>query len=218
MIDIKYDGIVSDNYYSETEGYKYSGYIVENKTKEGFRSGYINYKGQEILKPEYNKVICLTQIEEDANRYLIFEKNGKAGLKKNKETVLKNEYQSIEYDELNQLFVIERNKKYGVVDKNAKSVIPVEYDNILIDGIYIYASVGENQTVFLTNGKEEKTPKYKTRLETNSEEYYIVIDDENNQGIIDKTGKEIIPNDYLYVEYLFDHYFIVCDYSRTSRN
>lgn len=42
LIDIKYDEISLDQYYTEQNKYNEAGYIVGNKTEEGYRYGYIN--------------------------------------------------------------------------------------------------------------------------------------------------------------------------------
>ena len=43
VIPVEYETITADNYYSEKNLYKTTGFIVSKKTDEGYRYGYINY-------------------------------------------------------------------------------------------------------------------------------------------------------------------------------
>ena len=51
---------------------------------------------------------------------------------------IKNEYQSISYDESNKLLVIEKTKKYGVASIEGNVIVPTEYNQIDITGVYLY--------------------------------------------------------------------------------
>ena len=70
----KYDFIESDGYYTEENGYKKSGYIVRITTSDGYRYGYYDSDGVQVLSEEYNQITRLTQIKSDI--YLIAAKNG----------------------------------------------------------------------------------------------------------------------------------------------
>ena len=83
IIKCEYDKIAIDNYYTDTDKYKYSGYIVGNKTQDGYRYGYINCKGKKLLNNEYNEITRITEIKDNDNVYLISAKNGQYGLTKN---------------------------------------------------------------------------------------------------------------------------------------
>lgn len=115
MVEIAYDKIEVDGYYTDENRYRYAGYIVSNKTSEGYRYGYLNDKGKEILKLEYNDISRVAEIEDNNNSYLICAKNGQYGIYKNGEQILENGYQSIRYDATNQIFVIEKSKKYVII-------------------------------------------------------------------------------------------------------
>ena len=47
VVDAEYDNVAVDAYHTNGVGYKFAGYIVSNKTEEGHRYGYIDYKGKE---------------------------------------------------------------------------------------------------------------------------------------------------------------------------
>lgn len=209
LIDIKYDTISGDNYYSKENEYKLGGYIVGNKTDEGYRYGYIDNKGKNILKIEHNKIYRMTEIEDDNNAYLVAEKNGQAGLLKNGQVILNYEYEKIEYDDLNHVFIIEKNNKCGVVDISGKTIVDIDYNNITIEGIYIYSNKENQSFIFDMNGNRQETPKYKNIIATNNNEYKITIDSNYKYGVENKEGQILIPNKYYYLEYIFDDYFIV---------
>ena len=210
LIKVEYDIILNDNYYDDDNNYLYSGYIVGNKTDEGYKYGYINYAGKTILKIEYNKVNRVNEIQEGKNVYLIAEKLGKAGLTKNKKQLLDYENQSIVYDELNKVFITEKNEKFGLFSKDGKEILNTEYDNIFIEGTYINAVKDEKTKVYDAKGNELQKLKFRSMIATENENYYITVDSEYNQGVSDKEGNIIIQNKYVYVGYLFDDYFIAC--------
>lgn len=213
LINIEYDKIEVDGYYAGKDEYKYAGYIVSNKTDEGYRYGYINSNGKMILKIEYNQISRITQIDDNENAYLINAKNGQYGLTKNDKEILNNEYQSISYDEANKLLVIERSKKYGVASLDGKVLVPTEYTQIDITGIYLYAKNNQGTTVYNNDGTEANIDTSIAILNTSNEKYRIRINNENETkyGVIGKNGTQIIDEKYNYIEYLYDNYFIVSD-------
>lgn len=211
LVNIAYDQIAIDGYYVSEEGYKYSGYIVSNKTQEGYRYGYIDNKGKMILETEYNQLSRITEIEDNENIYLIGAKNGQFGMTKNKEEIIKNEYQSIVYDEANNLLVVEKSKKYGIANLDGQIIVPTQYNQIDITGIYLYAKNEQGTTIYNSNGTEANIDTNITILDTANEKYRIRINNENETkyGIIGKDGKQYIEEKYNYIEYLYEDYFIV---------
>lgn len=211
LIGIVYDQISVDGYYTNENGYKNAGYIVSNKTQEGYRYGYIDSKGNLILKLEYNQLSRITDIKDDDNVYLLGAKNGQFGINKNEKELIKNEYQSILYDQTNQLFVVEKSKKYGVATLEGKVIVPEQYDQIDTVGIYLYAKNEQGTTVYNSNGTEANIDRNIEILNTTNEKYRIRINNENGTkyGVIGKDGKKIVEEKYNYIEYLYDNYFIV---------
>lgn len=211
LIGIVYDQISVDGYYTNENGYKNAGYIVSNKTQEGYRYGYIDSKGNLILKLEYNQLYRITDIKDDDNVYLLGAKNGQFGINKNEKELIKNEYQSILYDQTNQLFVVEKSKKYGVATLEGKVIVPEQYDQIDTVGIYLYAKNEQGTTVYNSNGTEANIDRNIEILNTTNEKYRIRINNENGTkyGVIGKDGKKIVEEKYNYIEYLYDNYFIV---------
>lgn len=212
IIDPAYDQISVDGYYTDDEGYKYAGYIISNKTDEGYRYGYANYKGKMLLKPEYNQLSRIIEIEDNENSYIICSKNGQFGVTKNEKEIINNQYQSIAYDENNNLLVVEKSKKYGVLTLEGGTVLKEQYNQIDITGSYLYAENDEGVTVYNNNGTKADIDVNTSILDTNNENYKIKIESQNDvtkYGVIGKSKEQIIEEKYNYVEYLFDNYFIV---------
>ncbi len=210
LVDIKYDTIAIDEY--EINGsYYYSGYIVSVKTEEGYRYGYIENNGKEILKTEYNEISRVNDIEDKEKIYLICAKNGQYGVVKGQENILENEYQSIRYDTTNHVFVVEKSKKFGVANLEGKLIVPVEYNQIDITGIYFYAQNEQGTTVYNSNGTQANIDANAAILNTDNEKYRIRINSEKGTkyGVINHEGKQLIEEKYNYIEYLYDNYFIV---------
>lgn len=211
ILEIEYDEIKVDEYYTDENQYQYAGYIVLIKTEEGYRYGYINNKGKEILSTEFNEISRVTEMQDNDNAYLICAKNGQYGVTKNEEVIIGNEYQSIHYDTVNKLFVVEKSKKYGVINLEGKVIVPIQYHEIDITGIYIYAQNEKgDKTVYNTNGTQENIDANIAILNTSNEKYKIKIVNENGTkyGVINKEGKQLIEEKYNYIEYLHDNYFI----------
>ncbi len=213
LVDIDYDEINVDGYYTDENNYKYAGYIVSNKTEEGYRYGYINSYGETILKVEYNELSRINDIENKDSVYLICAKNGQFGVIKDGKNLLNNEYQSIRYDENNSVLVVEKTKKYGIANLDGKLIVPVEYSQIDITGIYIYAQNTQGTTVYNTDGTQANVETNISILNTDNDKYRIRINNENGTkyGIIGKDGKKIVDEKYNYIEYLYNNYFIVSD-------
>lgn len=173
----------------------------------------MDHKGKEILKPEYNEIERVKERNDLDNIYLICAKNGQYGVTKNDEIIIKNEYQSIHYDGSNQVMVLEKSKKYGVANIEGKRIIPIQYDEIDITGIYLYAKNHQGVTVYNKNGEQVNVNSNIAILNTSNENYKIKINNENGTkyGVIQKDGKQLIEEKYNYMEYLYDHYFIVSD-------
>lgn len=210
MIPTEYDQISVDKYYTDENSYKDAGYIVSITTNEGYRYGYINKDGKKLLETEYNELSRINEIENSQDVYILCAKNGQYGINKNEENIISNEYQSITYNEANNIFIVERSKKYGVRNINGKEIIPVEYSQIDTTGIYIYAQNQEENKVFNSLGEEQNISSNIEILNTDNENYRIKIDSTNGTkyGVVNKNNEQIIEEKYNYIKYLSDNYFI----------
>lgn len=211
LIRPQYDQINVDGYSNDENGYKNAGYIVGNKTEEGYRYGYIAITGKTLLETEYNEIQRITDVKEN-DIYLIAAKNGQYGLFKNKEQVIGNEYQSITYNLTDETLILQKTKKFGVANLDGKIIIPVEYKQIDSIGMYIYATNEDGkENIYTKEGTEIQVDSNIAILETSNENFKIKIDNTNGTvySIIDKNDNIITKQKYSYIEHLSDDNFIV---------
>lgn len=208
IIKCEYESVTSDNYYSENGNNKQAGFIVSKKTEDGYRYGYVNYRGTIILKTIYTQLERVTEIANEKGVYFIAFKNGQAGLLKNNKEILNYEYEDIQYNVLGSIFVTKRNGKYGAVNQEGTTVLYPEYDNVYTGGMYLNALKDKDIFIFDLNGKKIETNEV-SKTKTENANYYITIDKNNKYKVVDSKDNIIIDKDYTYIEYLPGDYFIV---------
>lgn len=211
VIPIEYETISADNYYHEETLYQRAGFIVSKKTDAGYRYGYINYKGNIILKPEYTEIERVTEIQDDQDSYLVALKDGQAGLLKNKKVILNYEYEDIGYNSYNDVFVIQRNGKQGIADRKGNIKIGVEYDNILFGGIYINATKNGELSVLDMKGNQVQETDILSKIPTKDQKRYIISDKNEKYKVIDEQGNSVIDKNYSYIEEIENNYYIVAN-------
>lgn len=178
LIKPEYDFISGDEYYTNDKKYALSGYILGLKTTDGYRYGYMNYKGKILLEVEYNDIIRLGGIgseDTDKDVFLIAQKNGQCGLIKNKKVVLDFRYQSIDYSGVNNFFIVTRSTKTGVYNSTGKKIISVKYDSVQVHDNYIYTKLKDEEAYYNLNGN---------RIDKGS----IKEDDEKSEDKTEKTS------------------------------
>lgn len=211
VVKTEYDKITSDEYYTEKDEYKKSGFIVSVKTEDGYKCGYISYNGKKLLDTKYNDIERISK--EDEKIYLIASENGKSGLYKNSKNIIPNEYQSISYDD-NDVLILQKNKKYGVAKLDGKIIIPVEQEAVESKGIYLYAKSSNDNRVYDNQGNIIDINYNRAIYQTESEDYKISTILNNNityYGIVDKNGNKLVDEKYRYIEYLYGNYFVATD-------
>lgn len=209
VIKPEYETITSDNYYNEKTKNKTTGFIVSKKTEDGYRYGYINYRGKMILDTEYTELERVTSISNEKELYFIAFKEGQAGLLRNKKVILNYEYEDIQYSSLNDVFVVQRNGKQGIASKKGETIVNTEYDSITFGGMYINAKKGSTIYLFDLNGASIENKEIVSKTATENPNYFITVDQNDIYTVIDGEGKTVIDNDYSYIEYLSGDYFIV---------
>lgn len=215
IVKIAYDSISADGYYEEETKYQKAGFIVGQKKQEGYRYGYINFKGEQLLDVLYNEVNRITEITQN-EVYLFALKNGQAGIYQNKKQVIEHNYEEIEYNKQNELFIVEKNEKQGVISKEGKEILKTEYDFIMISGQNINAEKNGITYYFDQEGKEKKNQNNITVLSTENSNYFITVNEQDQFGIMDQNQTRILENEYSYIEYAFGNYFIVTKGSTVS--
>ena len=212
LVKTKYDKIETDKFYEEGNEYKKSGYIVSKTTDEGYRYGYVNLEGKEIIATKYNDLYRITEINSE-DIYIICAENGKYGLIKNNKKVIENDYQSLTYTESNNTIIALKGKNYGVLSIDGKILVPLEYKQIDITGEYIYATNDENTKIFDSNGKETNMSEDLAIINIPNTEYKLYIETIGGKTTynIYKNETKITKNNYSYIQYLYDNYFIVAN-------
>lgn len=207
LVELKYDGVVTDNYYTDETKYVEAGFIVSNTTNDGYRYGYINYQGKKILDVEYSDIVRVT---EQKGIYLISAKNGQYGLYKESKQLIKPEYQSIVCTE-NGAIIVERNKQYGIANLKGEIKVETKYSEIGENGIYLYARNVRENDVYDVEGNKLDISFNKNVYLTGNENYRITTvlnNDVTYYGIENKEGIELVNTNYRYIEYIFGDYFI----------
>lgn len=204
----------SDGYYDNKNNTEAGGYIVSNKTQEGYRYGYVNYKGKILLDAKYNHIYRVLDIDNKDKVYIIAAKNGRYGVSLNGRTIINYEYQFIDYYNKIESFVLQKSENYGVANISGEIIIPVKNESVEIKGEYIYVSNEEENKVYDKNGNEAQIDFDTSINATENEKYFIKIVEKDEQyfyGIVNKDGNELIKPNYTYIEYLFDDYFIAAN-------
>ena len=209
IVKPEYNSIATDGYYQQDTKYEKAGYIVNIKTEEGYRYGYINYKGTQTLDTIYTNIKRITEIKDSSSVYLLTYKNGKTGIIKNGQTILENEYEDIEFDSTNQILAVQKNAQKGVYDLSGRMILPIQYDEIFFAGKYINCKKDDKLLVFDASGILQSDDSYKSMVPVNNNKYSITINRDNEYGVIDSNKQVVIQNNYSYIEYAFDNYFIV---------
>lgn len=212
LVKTNYDKIEADKFYEESNGYKKSGYIVSKKTEDGYRYGYVDLEGKQIIETNYNDLYRITDIESD-NIYTICAENGKYGLLKNGKKIIENEYQSLVYNESNNTLTGLKGKEYGIISIDGKIIVPFEYKQIDIAGEYIYATNDKNTKIFDSDGQEANIDKNLSIINIENTDYKIYIKTTNGKTTynIYKNEVKTTKNEYTYIQYLYDNYFIACN-------
>lgn len=204
----------TDGYYDNKNNQEVAGYIVSNKTEDGYRYGYVNYRGKILLEAEYNRIYRVMDIENKDKVYLIAAKNGRYGASLNGKDIINYEYQFIEYNNKIEGFILQKSENYGVANISGKIIIPVENELVEVKGRHIYVSNEEIGKVYDKNGKEEQIDFNTSFNSIENEKYFIKIVEKDEQylyGIADQEENDLIEPQYTYIEYLFDDYFIASD-------
>ena len=208
ILPTEYDLIEADGYYSNSSQNKKEGYIIANKTDQGYRYGYINSQGKKILEVEYNEIERINSILEDEKIYIMAMKNGKMGVYQNETIVIPHDYEDIVYNKVNNLFTVQKNGKQGVINLQGNIVLQAEYDDIQFSGKIIKATKEGNTVFYNDKGEEQEKSNFADILYTTNDDYFITINQEGKYGVIDKQKQTIIQNNFEYIEYAFKDYFI----------
>lgn len=208
VVEIKYSNITIDTYEEEETKYFKTGYIVSNIEDNNTMYGYVNYKGKEIIETKYSKIERITEIY-DNNIYLVCFDDNKVGLIKNTSIVIDFEYEKITYNKYNNVFVSQKDEKFGVISITGKVQIDNIYDNIVFGGELIRAYTEEEYKVLDIYGSQTDNQDVIQKFKTMDNNHYIIVNSDNIYMITDKYGNIIIDKSYSYIEELCENKYKV---------
>ena len=209
VVKCKYDTIESDGYYEEGANYNKSGFIVGNKKDKGYEYGYLNSCGEQVLPNKYEQIERITNTKKDDDIYLVAFENGKAGFYINKKNIIKNNYEDIAYDMNNDCFVLQADSKQGVSDLEGNIVVDIQYDSLFISGKYINAQKNGQVDIYNYDNKQKINYENIAGLnQTTNDKYSIAITKDDKYKILDIQNNQIKENEYDYLEYMYDDFFI----------
>lgn len=206
----EYDVIESDGYYEDDNvQYKKSGFIVGKNNDNKIKYGYINRKAEKLLDEKYDQIERIDNPDKGDDVYLVTVENGKAGVYKNKNCVIANEYEDIGYDKNNKCLILQKDSKLGLCNMDGNIQIELKYDNIFISGKYINAQNGENIDIYDYSTKKKIDYDGIVGInQTTTNQYSIAITDDEKYKIIDNEQDELKEQKYDYLEYIYEDYFI----------
>ena len=205
-IELKYDSIIGDEYFTEKDGYTKAGYIIGTKGKNGFTYGYFNNFAEKVLEGDFESISRILKYDEDDD-YLIVMKKKKKGVYKNSKKIIEQNYQNINYADSSKIFVVKRNSNYGIFSTSGKEILPVKYKAYNLAGDYISVENENGQKeIYDVNGNKVSNLNYRSVQASGNKSSYIAIDDSGFYSII--TNGETISDNYTYISYAFNNYFI----------
>lgn len=208
IIKSKYDGIKCDGYYTEKDKYEQAGFIVNIVTSEGYRYGYIDCNGKELLKTEYNDLNRILEKTNDKDIYLIASKNGRVGIIKNKDIITDFEYEYIEYSSESDLLIVQKNSKQGILNFQNAEVVPINYTNIIISNQYINAQKDLEVEIFELSGQKVDIEGYICITQTEDNNYNIAITSQDEYKILDNNKNAITKEIYEDIKSIDGKYYI----------
>lgn len=208
-IKIEYDSIVGDEFYEESEKYNLTGYIVGTKTDTGYLYGYLDADGDNVLDVEFESISRVLKYNDNAS-FLIVMTNGRRGVYKDSKEIISQNYQNIIYAESSDIFVVRRNSNYGIFNTSGDEILEVKYAGYSLAGDYISVQLDDGtKELYDVNGNKISNLNYTSIESAGSTGAYIAVDSNGYYNII--IGGDTISNNYTYISYAFDNYFIFRD-------
>lgn len=200
---------IYNNYtYSETStGIRYPDYINVQKDT-GY--GVLDLKtGEEVVPCVHNKA----HYHSWTGGYLLY-KDGKSGMFDCEQGILavpcQYDHIGINYleDGEHYVYIVVDADKCGVISKEGKMILPVEYDNISHQGAYLVLTKDSVSTIYdPINRKEKESFRVGENLYPISDRI-MVVSDGDNKGIANcKTGQLIVPCEYSVIEWMDNSYY-----------
>jgi hypothetical protein len=205
VVPVSYYSIIGDEYCSEKDAYKNTGFIVSTKSKTGILYGYYNKDGKKILDTKYEDITRVLEYSDSAT-YLIVMSNGKKGVLKNGKKIIDLNYQDVIYSVGSEIFIVNKNGKYGFFSKDGREILEAKYKSYQIAGDYISVEDDNTTSLYDKNGNYIDQKNYTSILEVGNSEYFIAVSGQDGTYSIISKEKNI-NNNYKNITYLFDELF-----------
>ena len=155
--------------------------------------GYSEVNMEEATAEDEEEDSIATEVDED--RYLYKDENTQlVGLMDEEGNIISPaEFSHIEYFRGGISPAIKSEGKYGAIDKQGKTVLPFKYDYLSYDQEYDQYLYGEGEKYGFLNGKGEVLVPAKYDMVNHMIEGYGVVYLNEKSGIIDRTGKLVVP-------------------------
>ena len=176
--------------------------------KDG-KYGLVDFKGKEVLEPDYDNIYALNGIEKS----IIIEKNGKKGLvnPSTGEIIVPTEYTEIsalskKYED--GYIVKNESNKYGLIAADKRIIFNAKYDEIKnVSGSNYYVVVENGiQEVVTASGEIILNTGFNTIEEISVDNFVITLN--GKYSVIDKSGATLIAPEYDNLKFAFSNYYI----------
>lgn len=198
LVQPKYDFVKGDGY-SKNGSFKNSGYIIGNKTNQGMIYGYIDKNENQIITLNQERLYRVIEIDSD-DAYLIASQNGRMALFKGRVNLTDYKYIDIFYNHGTDCFTVQKNKSYGLINLLGEAVIPTEYEELLVVGIFAKAHKADKDYTFDLNGNLVSDSEFASLKETTTGKLYVSIDENYKYGLTDKEKNVVVQNKYDYID------------------
>ena len=202
-----YDQVQAVENYDKNNNIWYEKGIL--KVQKNGKYGLINFKGKEILAPEYDEIFSIKGVENS----IIIKKDNLLGLCNNEgNIIIEPKYQEIKplSEENYKLgyIVTNQDKKQGIITLDKKVALEEKYDEVKqVTGNDMYV-VKENGTLKLVNNEQTTILENKfddvKEITTNQ----IIFVKNNQMGVMKLDGTEVIPAEYQELKTATEEYYI----------
>ncbi|AWH86145.1 hypothetical protein HYN59_13955 [Flavobacterium album] len=189
--------------------YSYEKSKLEYIHKQNGKYGLVNVKG-EMVSPFLNDTLSTYDY-----LYYIATRGTKMGIITKESVAIPFEYDAITYYPYNWMntekgvYILKKNGKFGVADKDAKILLPAEYDTAFAKGEFIIANKGNVFSVM------DRSGKLLFNLDCDTLEAYtmelLYFTKNGKQGIVRNDGKTLMAALYNQFEQLGKDIYIVTD-------
>jgi hypothetical protein len=176
--------------YTEIDGVNYIGFINEDDETV------IDFKYR--LAHKKDSIIAVYENIDNAYKWGLIDTEGN--------TLIKARYDEIKFH--GDKFIVMSDYKYGLLDKDYKTVVPVKYNEIKILGEKAIAISDKSLDIYDSKGNPEAHVEFDYFEMINYDLIKIRIGD--NYGVVDMTGKMLVPTIYQDIKYgyLYKNYWI----------